>query len=469
MLRALMSAQHPFRAEVGALFRLALPLSLAMGGQALMGVVDTAVVGRAGAVALAGTGLGSALFIALSVFGWGVMMGLDPLFAQAFGAGDGAGARRLRWQAAWLALFASVALAVPSALAPLLLEPLGIPPDVAREATGYLLWRLPGLPFLLLYFGERGFLQAAGRVRPVLVAALAANVVNVPADLFFVFGGAALPAWAGPLRAMPPMGAAGAAIATSICTALQAGILAWSAGALGGAGARLPPGAWTPRRADLRAALGVGVPIGLHLGAEVGIFSLVGFLAGRLGPIALASHQLALSVASLTFTVALGFGQAGSVRVGWAVGARDREGARRAGLAALACGVGFMAASGAVFLAAPAAIARALTDDPEVVARSVALLRIAALFQVSDGAQGVGAGILRGAGETRFTFTANMLGHWALGAPAALGLGFGLGMGVTGLWWGFTVGLTFVGVALAWRFLRLTSREIVPLREGVAR
>jgi len=461
-----MASAHPLRAELDALVKLAVPLAVAAGGQALMGVVDTAVVGRAGAIPLAGVGLGNALFMALSVFGMGVMHGLDPLVSQAVGAGDGTRARRLLWQGGWLALLLSAAIAVPAAIVPALLEPLGIEPAVAREAGAYLLWRLPGLPFFLLYFAGRAYLQAHGSARPMVIATVLANVANVPLDVLLVFGGAALPGWAGPLRAVPPLGAGGAAIATSLCALLQFGVLSAAARAV-----PLPGGRAPPRRLDLadqRAAAAVGLPIGLHMGAEVGIFALVGFLAGRLGALQLAAHQLALSIASLTFTVAIGFGNAGSVRVGWAVGGRDRPGARRAGLAAFGAGGAFMTCAALVFLLFPAAIARAMTDDPAIVAAAVPLLQVAAVFQISDGIQGVGAGVLRGAGQTGFTFAANMVGHWALGLPAAALLGFGLGWGVVGLWWGFVIGLSAVAAALLGRFLRISAREIVPLAERAA-
>jgi MATE family multidrug resistance protein len=297
----------------------------------------------------------------------------------------------------------------------------------------------------------------------MVIAAVAANLANVPADLFLVFGGAGLPAWAGPLRAFPPLGAAGAAVATSLCALLQFLVLAAAVRAV-----PLPGGRAPARRLELaaqRGALAVGLPIGLHMGAEVGIFALVGFLAARLGAVPLATHQLALSIATLTFAVAVGFGNAGSVRVGWAVGARDREAARRAGLAAFGAGGAFMALAALVFFAFPAAVARAMTDDPALVEAAVPLLRVAAVFQISDGLQAVGAGVLRGAGETRFTFLANLAGHWALGVPAAVLLGFTLGAGVTGLWWGFVLGLSAVGAALLVRFLRISSREIAPLAE----
>ncbi len=454
-----MDALPSRRAELRALLRLARPLAVAQGGQALLGVVDAAVVGRAGAVPLAGAGLGNSLFFAVAVLGMGIMHGFDPLMSQAVGAGDGAEARRLVWQSAWLSTGLAAALALPLALAPAALEPLGIEPEVARQAARYLWWRLPGLPPLLFYFGARAYLQAQGTARPMVVATVVANLLNVPGDVLLVFGGAGLPAALGPLRHVPALGAPGAAIATSVVTLLQAALLARSVAGVPreGAARRRPDG-----RA-LRAALRVGLPIGLHMAAEVGIFALVTLLSGRLGADALAAHQLAISLASLTFTLAVGVGNAGGVRVGLAVGARDRARARRAGLTAFAGGAAIMCAPAVIFALLPGWVARAMTDDPGVLATAVPLLRVAAVFQISDGLQAVGAGVLRGAGETRYTFAANMAGHWAIGLPASLLLGFGLGGGVVGLWGGFCFGLTAVAASLVHRFLRISAREIVPL------
>jgi MATE family multidrug resistance protein len=456
-----MQTALPLRAELRALIRLAVPLAIAQGGQALMGVVDTAVVGRAGAVPLAGTGLGNMLFFAVAVLGMGIMHGFDPLISQAVGSGDTARARRLLWQAGWLSVGLSGALTIPLALLPALFEPLGISPAVAHQAGRYLWWRLPGLPFLFFYFGARAYLQAMGRARPMVIATVAANLLNIAADLLLVFGGASLPPIAGPLRLVPAMGASGAAIATTLVTALQALLLARAAHGLG-VRSRVRR---RPDARELRVAVRVGLPVGLHMGAELGFFALVTLLAGRLGAEAVAAHQIAISIASLTFTVAVGLGNAGSVRVGLAVGARDRGAARRAGLAAFAGGAAVMCVPALAFALLPDVIARLMTDDAGVLATAAPLLRVAAVFQVSDGLQGVGAGVLRGAGETRFTFVANMLGHWTLGLPASLLLGFSMGGGVVGLWGGFCVGLTAVAVGLVWRFVRVSSRDIVPLAE----
>jgi MATE family multidrug resistance protein len=446
-------------AQLAALVRLSLPIAAAQAGFASMALVDTAVVGRLGAGPLAAIGLANGVFLAVGVVGLGVMMGLDPLVAQAFGAGDKARAHELLWQGGWLALLASAALAVPILLMPPVLLRAGLHEPTVREAIRCLLARLPGLLPMLLFAGLRSFLQAAGRVLPLVVAMALANVANLVFDLLFVFGGSGLPAWTGPLRAVPALGAMGSALVTAFCSGLQFAVLLWAVQGL----VRDSPVRRRPNKADLMAAARLGLPVGLQMGAEVGVFALVGLLAGRFGDEAMAAHQLAISLASLTFCFAVGVGNAGSVLVGWAVGARDTPAARRAGLLAFVVGAGLMAVGGLLFWLWPAPIARLISSAPEVVAASVPLLAVAAVFQISDGVQAVGAGVLRGTGDTRFAFAANVAGHWLLGLPLAIGLGFGLGQGVVGLWWGLCAGLTAVAASLFARFWHRSATHIEPL------
>jgi len=448
--------------EFRQLMRLALPLALMQAGHSAMGAVDTAVVGRTGPVQLAGVGLGNGLFFAIAFFGIGLMMGGDPLISQAIGAGDSVRARRLYWQAVYTALAASLVLALPVLVAMRLLRPFGIPADVAASASSFMAWRIPGLAPIFLFYAARSYLQAVGRARWLLYVTLAANVLNLAGDLLFVFGGQGLPLWTGPLRAIPPMGAAGAALVTSATTLLEFAVLALVVSRVPLPG-RTASGLHAPVAADIRHILRVGTPIALHLCAEVGVFALAGFLAGRFGAASLAAHQVALTYGSLTFTFAAGLGNAGSVRVGYAVGARDTPLARRTGLLAFAIGTGFMGCMAVVFLLFPRALVAVMTDSPEVARLAIPLLAITAVFQVSDGIQGVGAGVLRGAGDTHFTFVANVVGHWLIGLPVALLLGFVAHQGVFGIWWGLCAGLSAVAVALAWRFLWLSAREIQPL------
>jgi multidrug resistance protein, MATE family len=445
--------------ELRELLRLALPVAAAQAGIALMGVVDTAVVGRLGAAALGAVGLANGIFIAVAVIGMGTVMALDPLIAQAFGARDGPRTRALLWQGAWLALLVSAVLAVPLAFAPRLIDAARIEPEVARGAKQFLWARLPGLFPLLLFIGLRAYLQAAAVVWPLVVSTVLANVANFLLDVLLVFGGASLPAWAGPLRSVPALGPAGSGLSTTFCTVLQAAVLLLAAWWLAD-GQR-------PRRSpdlhDLRTAARIGIPVGLQMGAEVGVFALVGVLAGRLGQMSIAAHQVAISLASFTFCAAVGVGNAASVRVGWAIGARDSRAARRSGLTAFAAGAAIMTVSALAFWLFPEQLASLLSDRAEVIAASAPLVVVAAVFQISDGVQAVGAGVLRGAGDTRFAFLANLIGHYAVGLPVAVALGLYQTHGVIGLWWGLCAGLTAVAAALVSRFLRLSSREIAPL------
>ena len=430
--------------ELRKLLRLAAPIAFTQAGYALMGLIDTAVVGRLGAAALGAIGLANGLFLAVAIVGLGCVMGLDPLFAQALGAGDVRRARELIWQGLWLSLAVTLALALPIAAVPFLLRAAGIEAGVARDATMFLWLRLPGLWPWLAFAALRSYLQAADRTRALVVATVVANVANLLLDIALVYGKAGF----------PRLGAPGSGLATSICSFLQLLVL-WAA-----IRDREPH---APKAEDFRKALSVGVPVGLQLGAEVGVFALVGLLAGRLGARPMAAHQIAISLASFTFCAAVGVGQAGSVRVGWAVGARDTPAARRAGLTAFAGGAGIMSLSALAFWLIPGALARMLSDQPEVISAAVPLLAVCAVFQLSDGIQGVGAGVLRGAGDTRFPFVANVVGHYCVGLPIAIALGIWRGFGVVGLWWGLCAGLTAVAVSLLTRFLRLSAREIVPL------
>lgn len=456
-----MRAKRPLLREFLQLGRLAVPLAAVQAGNQLMGVVDTAIVGRLGPAPLGAVGLGNGIFFALSTLGLGTMLGLDPLISQALGARKPERAHRLLWQGVWLAALLALLLSAPMAAAPFFLVAAGVEEEVAALARHYVLTRLPGLFPFLLFFGMRSYLQAFGSTRVMVLAMVTANLLNVPASLLLVFGGADLPPWVGPLRALPELGVVGAAVATNLCILLQVGVLALAVRRLGATSASR-----RPHLPDLRSALRVGAPVGLQMSAEVAIFALVGLLAGRLGAGALAAHQISLTLASFTFTVAVGIASAASVRVGLGIGADDLPAVRRAGYLGLAAGGGVMGLGGLAFLLVPGPLASLLTNDAETIARAAPLLAVAALFSVSDGVQAVGAGILRGAGDTRFAFLANLVGHWLISLPLALLLSARLG--VSGLWLGLSAGLTVVAFALGIRFRRLTSRPIQRLAPAEA-
>ena len=443
--------------EFTALWRLALPVAIAQGGQALMGVVDTAVVSRAGTQALSAIGLSIAVFFAVSSFALGLMMGVDPLMSQAFGARNARRARVLLWQGSYLALLVGTVTALPMALVPRLLPRFGVDFVELPEVADYLGWRAVSLPLVLLYINARAYLMSAARTWPLVVATLVANLLNLLLGILLVFGGAGLP---GPLALVPAMGVEGSAIATLLACGVQWALVAGAVHWIPVTGGPIP---LAPVWADIRQALWVGFPIGLHIAAEVFVFSFAGVLARWLNPESVSAHQIVISVSSLTFTIAQGIGNAGSVRVGWAVGARDTPQARLSGRVALGFGAGFMMMTALVFVFFPGVIARLMGTPPEVMPLVGPLMMVCGVYQVADGVQGVGAGVLRGAGDTRFTFLANIVGHYAVGLPLTLLLGFGLKLGVVGIWWGLCAGLICVAFALVWRFERRSATTLVPL------
>jgi MATE family multidrug resistance protein len=223
-------------------------------------------------------------------------------------------------------------------------------------------------------------------------------------------------------------------------------------------------GAATARRgadwAAIRRLLSLGGPAGLQILLEVGVFAAATALAGRLAPAALAAHQIALNLWSFVFMVPLGLNAAGAVRVGQAVGRRDRDGVWRAGWTALALGAAFTASAAVVFLAAGRPLIGAFSQDATVLAIGPPLLAIAGVCLIFDGTQGISTGILRGLGETRIPMLANLAGHWAVGLPLGYAACFWWGWGVKGLWMGLAAGLIAVGSLLLATWARRAKRPL---------
>lgn len=428
---------------------LAAPLFATHFGSMLLGIVDIAVVGRLGEAPIAAVGLGQTLVFATSVLGFGWMLALDPLIAQAIGAGEHEGARKQLAQGLWVAAIGAIPLSIVLVAIGESLELFGIEPETAVHARPYLYARLPGLlPFLWLA-ASRAFLSAHERTRPLVVGVIAANVVNLGLAYLLVFG----------LGAIPALGTAGAGIAATIATIVQLAVAWIAVRALSSGGGPYRPFG-SADRALMWKTVRLGTPIGLTLLAEVGSFTIVTILMGNLGTRALAAHNVALALISSTFTLALALGAAASVRVGHAIGKRDPASTRRAGLLALGMVAALMTACAIAFITVPGPLASILTDEAAVIAAAIPLLAVAAAFQLFDGVQAVAAGALRGAGDTRWPLALNLVGHYAIGIPVGAWLAFEKEMGTVGLWWGLSAGLTTVAIALTTRFLRLSRNEI---------
>jgi len=428
---------------------LAAPVSVVQVGLMSMGAVDTVMVGRVSATDLAAVAIGNLYFFGIAVFGMGVLFALDPVISQAVGANDPVGIARGVQRGGVLAIGLTVVamlLLLPAGpLLTLARQPVDVVPVAAGYAKGLILGVFPFYAFAVL----RQSLQAMGRIRPIVLTVLAANVLNVLLNYMLIFG----------RFGVPRLGAVGSAWGTSISrwfmvVALLA--LAWSL---------LRP-ALRPFRRDALATvplirfLRIGAPIGAQQWLEFGVFGAAGLLMGLMGTVAVASHQVALQLAALTFMIPVGVAQATGVIVGQAVGRGDPEGARRAVGAGLATATAFMAVTAVMFLTLPGPLARIFSSDPTVVAAAAVLLPIAGVFQVFDGLQVAGAGALRGVGDTRVPMILNLVGFWLIGLPACIGLGFFTDMGPRGVWWGLALGIGVVGVLLMFRIRRHFGRDL---------
>ncbi len=204
--------------------------------------------------------------------------------------------------------------------------------------------------------------------------------------------------------------------------------------------------------------LRVGAPMAVSLVLETTLFSAAGLAIGTFGEVAESGHQVALNVAALSFMVPLGIAIATTVRVGNAAGRGDALGVRRAGLSGMALALLAQCGSGATMLLAPEAIARIYTDQPDVLAAATTLLRIAGVFQLSDGLQVSAIGALRGLKDTRMPMLITAFAYWGIGFPVALLLAFRLGFGPSGMWFGLIAGLTTAAALLSARFVALSGR-----------
>ena len=420
----------------------------------MMGVVDTLMVGRVSARVLAAVALGNLYYFNVTILATGSLMALDPIVAQAVGAGESESVARALQRGLILAMAFSLACVALIAPARAVLTAFHQPPEIIGDASTYLQISLAGVVPYLVFVVLRQSLQAMHRVSPIVWTVIVANLSNAGFNWVFVYGHLGSPA----------LGAAGSAIATAISRWLMFLLLlaaAWRALRPLMLPIRDGVGSWPAIAQMLR----VGLPIGAQQGLEAAAFGAIGLLMGVLGTIEMAAHQVAITLAAFTFMVPLGVGSATAVRVGRAIGASDMPRARAAIRAAYLCGVGFMALTAIAFIALPRMFAAAFTPDPRVIALTATLIPIAGVFQVFDGGQAVGAGVLRGAGDTRAPLITMLASYWLVGVPVSAYLGFHTPLRAAGLWWGFVVSLAGVAIFLFLRIRVVFAHGVGRLRE----
>jgi len=438
------------RREARALVALAWPVVCTQLGMMAIGLTDIWMVGRLGARELAAVALGDTCLFGSLIVGFGLVMGIDPLVSQAHGAGEGPLAGRAFQRGVVVALLASLPLAAVWLNVDRILVLVGQDPGLAALAQTYATPQVYTLAPALLFGVLRQYLLGRGMMLPPLWIILGAIGINAVLNWSLVFGHLGL----------PRMGVQGAGTATAITRGLMMAGLAALIFLRG-----LHRDAWAPLNrevlawAGLRQVLQIGLPIAVQLALEVWAFNTTTLFAGRMGTDTAAAHIIVLKIASTSFMFPLGISIASATRVGNLLGAGDRAGAQRAAWAAFALGAGIMALFAGLFLVIPGPLARLFNTDPEVVALAVSVFPVAAAFQVFDGTQIVGAGILRGMGTTRPAAVFNLLGYYLLALPLAWALGFHTRLALRGVWIGLSVGLAVVALlCVGWIAYRGPSR-----------
>ncbi|MEO6169806.1 MAG: MATE family efflux transporter [Lysobacter sp.] len=437
---------------------LAGPLVLGHLATGLIGFVDSVIAGHHGTATLAAVSVGTALFWLPMMVPMGTLMSFPPAVSQLDGSGRRDGIGPLFRQAMWLSLGLGLALFAFLSVVGIALEPMGIAAgirDGAREFLHGIRWGVPALTF---YLCMRYLCDGLHWTLPTMLFGFGGLVLLVPLGFALTYG----------VPGIPGRGAGGLGLASALMMWIQAlAFLIYLRRARRFTDLRLFAGWEAPRWAPILGLLRTGLPIGVTVAMEGGLFITTALLIGRLGEVPVAAHQIAINVASLCYMVPLGLAEATTVRVGHAVGRGDPVAVRRAAWAGFIIVLGTQTLSGLALLLGNEVVVGFYTGDAQVAALAAALLLYAAAFQFPDGIQVIAAGALRGLRDTRVPMLIAAVAYWAVGMTLGAMLGLGIGgfspaLGPRGMWLGLIAGLSVASLLMGWRFWR-SSRDR-PLR-----
>jgi len=417
--------------------------------QMSMGFVDTIMAGHLNPTALAAVAIGAAIMNPLIVMIIGVLMAASPIIAQVFGARKLHKIGKNVRQALWLSQFLGIPVFFLLRHMEWLMGIMHVDPNLIPVTQGYLDAISWGVPAIGAYLVLRFFNEAIGATKPGMYFALLGVFFNITGNYVFMYGKLGFPA----------LGAVGIGLSSAIVGwVMFIGILIYSATKKSYKRFHIFHNIHLPEWEYMRELLYVGVPNGISTFLEVSMFALVALFIGSLGTDAVAGHQIAINVASITFMIPLGLSTAITVRVGQAIGRNNIHAARFSGFTGIALSAGIMACMALLLFLFPHFITNIYTHSTHVQDIAVYLLQFAAIFQISDGLQVSGIGALRGLKDTRIPMFVNIIAYWAIGLTTGYYFGLIQHYGPQGFWIGLIAGLTSAALLHNSRFLYLTHR-----------
>lgn len=428
-------------------FALAWPVVVGQLGHITVGLADSIMIGKLGTVPLAAGAFANSVFVVPMVFGMGVTFGLTPLVANADGQNKPALTHSYFWHGLLLNFVMALGLVgLLTAFIPFT-ERLDQEAAVLVLADPYLFILALSLLPLMLFFTFKQYAEGLSLTRFAMGVSIGVNFFNVFLNWLLIYGNAGFPA----------LGLNGAGYATLISRVIMAiimGLYIYRKVSI----KPVYPARWLGSR--LRDLWKLGAPTGLQYIFEVSTFAIAAVMMGWLSAEALAAHQIAISLASVSYMAASGIGAAATVRVGNQLGARQYFSMRRAAHTCFVLTLGLMTLAGIVFWLGRHGLPAFYTSDETVLALAAQLLIVAVFFQLFDGMQATALGALRGMAETRIPTFITFFSYWVVGLSVAYGLGIGLQWGALGIWFGLAIGLVVASILLFWRFER-QSRKLI--------
>lgn len=432
--------------------KLAIPVVISQLGHTLVQTSDTIIVGHfAGTVSLAAVSLASSIFVVPMVIGIGISYGSTPLIAQNNGRGDFKECGQLLSNSLLINLICGILLfALVSLGAVYFLDHLNQSPEVARQAKPFLFFLALSIIPMLIFNTFKQFAEGLGFTKQAMMISIWGNIINICLGITFVKG----------LFGIEPMGIIGVGYSTLIDRCLMAvvmGIYVFKSTHfkeyLKGFSIKKID------RARCFKILGIGAPVALQYGFEVSAFSGAAVIIGAIGLVELAAHQVAINLASITYMMSSGIAAAAGIKSGNYFGAKDHANLHLSSRASYHIVIAFMCVTALIFTFANNALPWIYTSDKAVIIIAAQLLIIAALFQLFDGTQVVGLGILRGMGDVNIPTFITFLAYWVIGLPLGYFLGITLKWGVAGVWYGLVLGLMVSAVLLFIRFKKISKHH----------